>query len=152
MRRAILGERMAGVDLVQDVGRHSYVLQPLFKLEATHVINSFDTDLLAARQPNLPAGQAVLAQAPTTPRATPRLSRLLSSSLQPSLGRWLVTEWRVIAMRRAAAISLAAQLYRADHGSWPESLAALTPAYLPAVPLNPFRSWDEPMKYVILKG
>jgi len=54
--------------------------------------------------------------------------------------------------RRAAAVSLAAQLYRADHGGWPPDLASLAPTYLPAAPADPFAPDGGPLRYLVGKG
>ncbi len=53
--------------------------------------------------------------------------------------------------RRAAAISLAAQMYHADTDRWPESLKALVPMYLPAVPVDPFYP-SKPMAYLVARA
>jgi hypothetical protein len=45
---------------------------------------------------------------------------------------------RHLAMFRCAATGLAAERYRLDKGRWPEKLGDLVPAYLPAVPLDPY--------------
>jgi hypothetical protein len=49
-----------------------------------------------------------------------------------------------------AAISLACHLFRFDTGRWPNSLAELTPTYLPEVPIDPFGQ-GKPMGYVLLE-
>jgi hypothetical protein len=46
---------------------------------------------------------------------------------------------------RRAQVALAAERYRRQHGNWPQSLAALVPQYLPAVPLDPFDG--KPLRY-----
>lgn len=42
------------------------------------------------------------------------------------------------------------RLYKQKHGDWPESLEALVPAFLPAVPSDPFNG--EPIRYDIEQG
>ena len=54
--------------------------------------------------------------------------------------------------RRMSAVSLAAQLYRADHGQWPAALKDLVPTYLPAVPIDPMAPDGRPLGYVLVKG
>lgn len=46
---------------------------------------------------------------------------------------------------RLSICELALQAYKLDHGTWPESLADLTPEYLPGVPEDPFT--DQAMTY-----
>lgn len=65
--------------------------------------------------------------------------------------RLFITYYRNIAERRMTAISLAAQLYRADHDRWPEQLDQLVPEYLPQVPPDPFRNDGQPIGYVLLQ-
>jgi hypothetical protein len=53
-----------------------------------------------------------------------------------------------LAERRAAVIAMAIRLYRFDHADeWPRQLSDLVPAYLPAVPLDPFSPTDAPFQY-----
>jgi hypothetical protein len=69
------------------------------------------------------------------------------------LTRYFETNFRIIGERRVTAVSLAAQLYRADHGGrWPARLDDLVPAYLPAVPVDPFHDDGRPLGYVVKKG
>ncbi|MGA2496771.1 MAG: hypothetical protein ABSH20_03475 [Tepidisphaeraceae bacterium] len=58
----------------------------------------------------------------------------------------------IVAQRRAAAISLAARLYVADHGRWPNNLEEMVPEYLPHVPHNPLMPAGNAMGYIVLKG
>jgi hypothetical protein len=62
-----------------------------------------------------------------------------------------VNHHRVRLERRLAAVTLAARLYRLDHGgAWPASLDALAPHYLPRVPADPFDAAGKPLKYVVI--
>ncbi len=55
--------------------------------------------------------------------------------------------FRVLALRRLAALTLAIRLYEVEHGARPAELTALVPDYLPAVPLDPFDLHDAPLRY-----
>jgi hypothetical protein len=66
--------------------------------------------------------------------------------------RFVEQYFRMLGERRATAVSLAARLYRADHARWPDRLDQLVPAYLPALPADPFHDDDRPLGYVVLKG
>ena len=57
-----------------------------------------------------------------------------------SLQAYLRAEWRAISVRRQAAVALAARLFERDHGRLPGSLSELIPAYLAALPQDPFAS------------
>jgi hypothetical protein len=54
---------------------------------------------------------------------------------------------RLLAERRLAAIRLALRLYELEHGLMPESLALLTPQYLPAIPGDPFAQDDTTFRF-----
>jgi hypothetical protein len=66
--------------------------------------------------------------------------------------RYLEQWFRHLGDRRATSVSLAAQLYRADHGRWPDRIEQLAPNYLPKVPADPFHDDGRPLGYVVLKG
>jgi hypothetical protein len=51
------------------------------------------------------------------------------------------------ACRRGVAVSLACRLYRHDRGAFPPDLAALVPAYLPAVPPDPYSPAGDALRY-----
>jgi hypothetical protein len=69
--------------------------------------------------------------------------------LLPSLTKSIPLHFRVKSDARAAAVMLAARLYRQDHqNAWPSSLDALVPSYLPAVPRDLFSPAGGPMQYV----
>ncbi len=63
-------------------------------------------------------------------------NRLMSSMIlpKPELFRRTV---RSAAMLRCAVVGIACERFRIDHGKWPDTLAALVPDYLAAVPLDP---------------
>jgi hypothetical protein len=52
---------------------------------------------------------------------------------------------RKLARLRPAIAAVAAERYRRAHGGWPESLEALAPAYLGAVPADPYDG--QPLRY-----
>jgi hypothetical protein len=109
------------------------------------------------------------AQAATRPRASSLAAAGSAASAGSRVSRGLFAEWmgpvraiyprlseqdtRLLAERRMAAVSLAAQLYRVDHaGRWPRKLDELVPAYLPASPVDPFRADGGPLSYLITKN
>jgi hypothetical protein len=64
------------------------------------------------------------------------LSRILVPVYLEARSRWAQREayWRITLLR------LAARAYQQRHGTFPPSASALVPAYLPAVPLDPYAS------------
>ena len=75
---------------------------------------------------------------------------VLAKVMLPSLDRATQSHFRNTADRRLAATALAVRRYALDHaGKLPPTLDELVPAYLPAVPLDPFaRGGKQPLKYV----
>ena len=57
----------------------------------------------------------------------------------------LAVEEKTHALRRLAVVSLALAAWRAEKGSYPDKLDALSPAVLKAVPQDPFT--DKPLTY-----
>lgn len=64
-----------------------------------------------------------------------------------SYDRYLELRPLMIASRTAAAIGVAARMYREDHGQYPHALKDLVPEYLPQVPADPYSPKGEPMLY-----
>jgi hypothetical protein len=62
----------------------------------------------------------------------------LISLLMPALGKVGAAFRRDRAVLRTAIIGLALERYRLEKGYWPKELTELVPAYLPAVPCDPF--------------
>ncbi|MFO8008122.1 MAG: hypothetical protein R6V05_10340 [Candidatus Brocadiia bacterium] len=58
--------------------------------------------------------------------------------MQAELAGIVTTRVHVVARLRVGAAAVAAERYRLRHGSWPESVAELVPAYLDAEPQDPF--------------
>ena len=69
----------------------------------------------------------------------------LVKMLLPSISRAGQVELPTLAQLRNARIALAIEEYRAAKGSLPESLTALTPEFIDAIPADPFTG--DPLKY-----
>lgn len=70
---------------------------------------------------------------------------------KPSMDRLLETVRRVQAERDFAAMALAAQIYRHQHGRWPANLDELA-TELPRVPLDAWGDGKQTLGYVLIKG
>jgi hypothetical protein len=81
------------------------------------------------------------------PEKDPR--RILSRLFLPAAEKVANGYWRATAEARCTVIGIACERFRQKHNRWPETLAELVPAFLPAVPLDPFTA--EPLRYVKLK-
>jgi hypothetical protein len=81
-------------------------------------------------------------------------TRLLSSNFLSGItsGRAIGQNMFVRAERRMTAVNLAAHLFRADRGRWPEALDELVPKYLPEIPRDPLAADDRALGYVLAKG
>lgn len=76
--------------------------------------------------------------------ATP--SALISGVLTLAFKHVLRADLVLDARTRATVVGLAAARYRLEHGAYPETLDALVPAYLDAVPEDPFDP-GQPLRY-----
>lgn len=85
---------------------------------------------------------------PPPQSALDRWARATSSYLEREWSPALLTHYNALADERAAAVHLAIKLYSLDHdGEPPATLEALVPAYLPAVPRDPFADGGRAMSY-----
>lgn len=159
---AVQFERMLILDTMRWYTKDSLVLHPMYTLDTLVIlkrlersIDAMNRDPIALVRRNLPPPKLIPTNLPgfgPQPKADIRtVPRELSSefSLSP------VSALRMTLERRAddlmAAVSLAMAMYRADHnGNWPDRLDALVPAYLPAVPIDPFSKPQQPLRYVVV--
>ena len=140
--RAYQGTHVFNDDYMQCLADEGWLLRPAFNAAATDLL-PWDRQLeRAAERPTASTVGAL--QALDVPELGPAdFQRMFAS------GWWLVVhDQRAAADRRLAAVALAARLYQADHaGRLPDALADLVPAYLPAVPADPFRPDAGPLGY-----
>ena len=79
------------------------------------------------------------------PEPTDERPFVFTRLLVPSFSRVAHASWRTSALARCAVAGVACERFRQAHKRWPESLNELVPAFLPAVPVDPFDS--APLKY-----
>jgi hypothetical protein len=156
-------ERLAMTDYLTTRAKGYWALQPLAELEKVRSDHFYAIAFQAAHQRNRVQALRILSQAdrdepirftlngfsfvPQGP-SVPRYSRWFTGA-SAGIDRSFEVQFRFIAERRAAAISLAIQLYRADHDHRPARLEELVPQYLPALPADPFYGDNRPFGYVI---
>jgi hypothetical protein len=119
------------------------VTQPIWTNIARRQLDSFDEGLAVARLPWPERWEAIERRAPLSSKRG-----LLESLMRPpSLPLWSFTSAAVdLAARRIMTAVLAIERFRHAHsGVPPPSLEALVPAFLPAVPQDPFSS--DPLVY-----
>jgi hypothetical protein len=143
--RAYRGERMWIVDSIQSLVPQATVLRPMLKLEEIQLINYYNFLISAADQPNRAIGQDLFNRNIANSSDFFKNTIITIAPIQ----RILETECRVRVERHIAAVSLAARLYRCDHGRWPGDLNALVPVYLPKVPDDPYLQPGTPLGYVL---
>ena len=88
------------------------------------------------RPPLLKEWDAERARAMATPFT--KLTAMLPLLMIPAVAAASDAQARYQTEMGAMAILLAAERHRLKHGAWPESIAAIDPAILPTVPLDPF--------------
>jgi hypothetical protein len=157
IRRAhqtMLMERVLFFDGAQRVHSNATILRPMVDLAMASALDQFSILMRSEEAANWPQCQAITAalppgimNPPVPTAAPPRFSHL--PGFFYSMSRYELTEYRVASERRLAAISLAVNLYRLDHGFWPKDLQTLVGPYLPAVPADLFCA-GQPIGYVIL--
>ena len=62
----------------------------------------------------------------------------LAQLLAPAEAHLLTAYDRYLATLRCARVAIAVELYRREHGDWPQTPAQLVPAFLPEIPTDPF--------------
>jgi hypothetical protein len=122
-----------------------------------HAATQPSAALASAAMPDPPAGgNAVITRAAGPRGRVGSPDGVLATwfgDISANYSRVIEQDMRILAERRMAAVSLAAQLYRVDHaGRWPRTLGELVPTYLPAVPRDPFRGDGGPLSYLVAKN
>jgi hypothetical protein len=142
---ALIRGRTETLQYFKCVGGHQLLLRPMFDLAAARSLKADEPFVRAAGAGDWASARAILfALPPNTgpmptgakPQNPPRYSRIIPENYLPI--QILQLNWLWIAQRRAAAVSLASQLYRADHSKWPQTLEDLHPDYLSMLPPDPF--------------
>jgi len=163
-RRGILMDRVLMIDWLDTSAENTWFLRPLADMDVARKSREHDAYVNAIQGGDYPASDKILRRAkkyggqmqttmygPVFDRV-PRYSRWFDSFGTDNTHLHFPRIFQSIAERRMTAISLAAQLYRADHGNWPRRLNDLVPAYLAALPTDPFRADGGTFGYEILLG
>ena len=136
-------ERIAIVDTVADLGTvrsvQGYFVRPFVLTDSRLVCDALEDEIAAGQAADLPTARGLRAASAADREISAHPKRHLLASLFMVGGtKGGVADFMGTAERRLAAVALACRLYRLDHdGHLPPALADLTPAYLPAVPLDP---------------
>lgn len=132
----------------------SFAINPSFKLKDARSIQFFSATLRAINAQDYQTALAQLRKSPppihTTVFPADHVEALGDHSY--NFTSFAEPVFRLRLNRRAAAMALALQLYRADHGgNLPENASLLIPKYLPALPPDPFDSTGQPIRYAPTK-
>ena len=169
-RKSLLIERLFGMAMDERLAEGTVAIGPLAARESIRRNHNSTIMIEAARLENKPDAFAVLSRcrwdepnpmrmgglgslfgAPEPEPTIPRYSRWFNS-FSANLSGFFERHFRNLAHRRAAAVSLACQLYRADHGRYPDRLDDMVPKYLPSPPADPFHADGRAMGYTLLRG
>jgi hypothetical protein len=161
-------ERAATQDYIEIKAKGTIAIRPLADWTRLRWLKDFDVITEAVGQPTNAAAQSVLARCEMRHSGEPDFGGLFGTGSRskniPDYLFWFEDmgsdpykrifkqHYHESAERRVTTVIVAMQLYRRDHGRWPNDLAALVPAYLPAVPLNPCLDGNRPLGYVIQHG
>lgn len=167
--QALRAERVISVELLTNYyAEDVQALRPLADRTVLRWMRDFPVLIEAGEKRNYPAAQQVLQSLPPSadrsasivglfgaqpkPRTVPRYSRWFDQFGPEDLARSIETYYHCSVERRVTAFMIAARLYRHDHGRWPHDAASLVPAYLDALPADPFREDGGALSYVVQRG
>lgn len=153
-RKTMMSERIFAIEVATKVATKEvsgrWMIRPLADRELIRQIDDCGLAITAATALNLSAAQRILPTESPRVVARTRYSRWFQI-IPDRRSQIFLMRFRAIAERRMTAISLACQLYRADHRGWPERVEQLVPTYLPHLPADPFRDDGGPFGYLIVK-
>lgn len=127
-------------------------LRPMLELDTARCLDRTAALPRVVKESIYPKALALLPPAPASSKWSG-----LARAAQPvtyiyafgPLNQFLLAHFIHLATRRVAAVALALRLYQVDHdGNGPATLDALVPAYLPAVPIDPFDPAGGKLRYL----
>jgi len=133
----------------------NWIIRPAYKLDLARALEYLRSEAVVCEQPNWPAAFAKKwhLQSRSDGSQIDELAHPLPIYLftTPALGSTPdnpLNQFEIFADRDVLATMLAMRLYEIDHGEPPETLSALVPKYLPALPLDPFDPDNSPLRYI----
>ena len=125
-----------------------WCMRPMILLDLAWALERLRVIADAAHAENYPDARRNLARYPLNETPYARMVYAVGTGLLPAYEDAFELHFRLIAMRRMAAVALALRLYELDHGCRPPDLNALVPEYLPSVPLDPFAADGRTISYL----
>jgi hypothetical protein len=160
LKRVFVHERVRQIQSNSEKKPHNWLLAPLAERDGCRELPNLQLVIEAADCPDFAQAEKILQRCQWDhlpyqgafvmgyPNTTiPRYSRWFYDGydFSPHIQRGFL----VLAERRLTAVALACQLYRLDHGEFPKTLEQLVPAYLRALPSDPFFADGRPIGYSI---
>lgn len=161
-RRAIDFERLLLIDSVRGLRDGSlgtvgpagwlrspagWLFAPMFKLDAVWAFDLYSRLAEAGTRPSWAEALAVAPAYPSFSNPFQRFAHLLTSILYPAHERVLRLHFRTRTLRRLAATAIAVRLAEVQRGQRPASLTELVPAYLEAIPPDPYADPPHALRY-----
>jgi hypothetical protein len=150
LNRAFAQERMFETELAEQGSQGFYLMGPLADYSILRTAEN-----AAAWRRSTVAGHWIASAKPAHNMVGfigYRYRGFFSDYTEIDLSYLIARFYRHLAERRVTALDLACQLYRMDTGHFPVKLDDVVPRYLPAIPIDPFRSDGGPIGYTIFKG
>lgn len=126
------------------------LMMPMFQFTALRRARNLNESIAAGHSDRYPSARHLLTIRPTD-YSESIVQSLATGGYETDTSKYLGAfehRFRVLLLRRAAAIALAIRLYESDHDDKPpQTLAELVPNYLPAIPDDPFAPAPRPLQY-----
>ena len=138
----------AVLSMGKGVGSSFARLTGFFQRDLGFFLDAMETNIAIAKMPD-PQKFLARTNVDSLPLQARRGYYVMSSLLLPALSNAFKRDVEHRGRLRAAQVAMAVERYRlANQGRLPASLSALTPKYLPAVPIDPFDG--EPLRFKLL--
>lgn len=131
----------------QPVWLERLICKPLWQMQGVEIFERMSRQIAAGAASSADEAERLWPAAPRRDTLLAQFSRFEDRLVARSLDKLPPARFEREAACRLAAARLALQLYEADHGELPPTLAALVPAYLPAVPTDPYSADGRPIAY-----
>lgn len=153
LRDILLGERAAAMETISGVYSGLGNLPKVIVLRLLPGLHFVDRKRLWVIETHLceaaglqPSRAIAAARQCESDKLTAPSYCVVTRIMVPSLTRAFQLWFRTLGVLRSTQAALAAERYRLKTGHWPAALADLVPAYLDAVPTDPFD--DKPLRYI----
>lgn len=141
----IIGGALPPAGRLAKAAAHPFV--PMYLIDTAETMHRYGELICRVQSPSWTGCRQIAGPGPDLGSGLKRMSRPFTSILFPSMERAIVNHYNFLARRRLAATRLAIRSYELDRGVPPKTLDLLVPAYLQAVPQDPFAAGRRPLVY-----